>query len=109
MPKVKRTKARGADGEQPYGVRFDCPGCNETHVLPTKPESPSGWEFNGDLERPTLAPSILVHACVAKDGRELTPRCHSYVRDGKIEFLADCTHALRGQTVELPECGEHIK
>lgn len=29
--------------------------------------------------------------------------CHSYVRDGKIEFLADCTHKLKNQTVEIPE------
>lgn len=29
--------------------------------------------------------------------------CHSYVRGGTIEFLDDCTHELRGQTVSLPE------
>lgn len=29
--------------------------------------------------------------------------CHSFVRDGRIEFLSDCTHALAGQTVELSE------
>jgi hypothetical protein len=29
--------------------------------------------------------------------------CHSFVTDGKIQFLGDCTHALAGQTVELPE------
>jgi len=30
-------------------------------------------------------------------------RCHSFVRDGRIEFLSDCTHALKGQTVDLPD------
>lgn len=30
-------------------------------------------------------------------------RCHSYVRDGKIEFLGDCFHDLKNTTVELPE------
>lgn len=29
--------------------------------------------------------------------------CHSFVRAGKIEFLGDCTHALAGQTVALPD------
>lgn len=28
--------------------------------------------------------------------------CHSFVRDGQIEFLSDCTHALAGKTVSLP-------
>jgi hypothetical protein len=32
-----------------------------------------------------------------------SPLCHSFVRDGRIEFLSDCTHSLAGQTVELPE------
>jgi hypothetical protein len=29
--------------------------------------------------------------------------CHSFVTDGRIQFLGDCTHALAGQTVDLPE------
>ena len=29
--------------------------------------------------------------------------CHHFIRDGKIQFLGDCTHALRGQTVDLPD------
>jgi len=32
--------------------------------------------------------------------------CHSFIRDGKIQFLGDCTHALAGQTVDLPELPE---
>src|SRR5436309_254590 len=27
--------------------------------------------------------------------------CHSFVRDGLIEFLGDCTHPLAGRTVPL--------
>lgn len=33
--------------------------------------------------------------------------CHSFVRNGKIEFLSDCTHELAGKTVEL-EIGKLI-
>jgi hypothetical protein len=28
--------------------------------------------------------------------------CHSYIRNGRIEFLPDCTHARAGQTVDIP-------
>jgi hypothetical protein len=28
-------------------------------------------------------------------------RCHSFVREGKIEFLNDCTHEHAGQTLDL--------
>ncbi len=27
--------------------------------------------------------------------------CHSFVTDGQIQFLGDCTHKLAGQTVPL--------
>lgn len=29
--------------------------------------------------------------------------CHSFVTDGRIQFLSDSTHDLAGQTVDLPE------
>ncbi|MNJ76318.1 hypothetical protein D3C77_735750 [compost metagenome] len=29
--------------------------------------------------------------------------CHSFVTDGRSQYLTDCTHALAGQTVDLPE------
>lgn len=32
--------------------------------------------------------------------------CHSFVRNGVIEFLSDCTHALKGQHVPLPDWPE---
>ncbi len=63
------------------------------------------WTWNGDLEHPTLSPSVLVTWDEYENGdAPPTPkRCHSFVRNGQIEFLNDCTHALAGQTVELPE------
>ena len=36
-------------------------------------------------------------------------RCHSYVKDGQIQFLNDCSHVLAGQTVDLPELPTRIK
>jgi hypothetical protein len=29
--------------------------------------------------------------------------CHSFVTEGRIEFLSDSTHELAGQTVPIPE------
>lgn len=91
--------------KQPWGIRFFCPGCKEQHIIPVKP-SDKGWDFNGDLERPTVSPSILVypHGYLKDDGSVgQTFRCHTFVRDGQIQFLNDCTHELAGQTVDLPE------
>lgn len=89
---------------------FECPGCGCLHSIKTPV-----WTFNGDLDKPTVSPSILVsgtepitddeHARIM-NGEIIEPRptvCHSFVTDGKIQFLGDCTHALKGQTVEIPE------
>jgi hypothetical protein len=92
----------GGDVEQ---VRFDCPGCGHPHVLPVT--GPKAWGFNGSFEKPTFTPSILVRWIDWDDGHE--PRnirhvtCHSFVTDGRIQFLGDCTHKLAGQTVDMTE------
>lgn len=96
---ARATLVRRDDGST-YGIRFECPGCGDPHVVPTLPE-PKGWTWNGSLETPTLSPSILVQARKGNPLQELV--CHSFVNDGRIQFLGDCTHALAGQTVDLPE------
>ena len=73
-----------------------CPGCNEYHVLS------SSWTFNGDLANPTFSPSLLVRWLQGED--KVSVVCHSFIRDGNIQFLDDCTHKLAGQTIELEEC-----
>ncbi|MBB5885453.1 hypothetical protein DYQ93_11510 [Xanthomonas sp. LMG 8992] len=95
------------------GVMIDCPGCVAgAHMLPTdwcpddRVRSPhytgkAQWGFNGDLTRPTLSPSILSTYHWGPERTQVV--CHSFVRDGQIQFLGDCTHALAGQTVDLPE------
>lgn len=101
---LKLKPVTNTDGS-PYGVSFVCPGCGETHVIPTG-TSRNAWSFNGDMDAPTLSPSILAypHPALNEAGeRYETARCHSFVTDGRIQFLGDCTHALAGQTVALPE------
>lgn len=79
-------------------IAFTCPGCEETHAIPVS--GPHGWQWNGLLEKPTLTPSIFVNVGGSNPG---VPMCHSYVTDGRIQFLGDCTHKLAGQTVDLPD------
>jgi hypothetical protein len=100
-----KVKAVCNNKEEIQGYSFRCPGCQRRHLVYTKEQSPGGakWIFNGDLEKPNFTPSIFVnpknHECYVPELHS----CHSFIKEGKIEFLSDCTHALAGQTVELPE------
>ena len=51
------------------------------------------WTWNGDTEKPTLRPSVLTTM--------MDVRCHTWVSDGQAQFLDDCSHDLRGQTVDM--------
>lgn len=92
---------------------FFCPGCDETHTIPIKE---SGWQLSGSTDHPTITPSLLIRSgCKApshKAGDECWCTfggpfkcgvCHLFIRDGKIEYLTDCTHALAGQVIDLPK------
>ena len=85
-------------------LMFVCPGCLDIypgstglHMLPVNSadKTPS-WEFDGNLETPTLSPSILTRY---GEGRQ----CHSFLRNGKFQFLDDCSHSLAGQVVDIPD------
>lgn len=93
---IERTKRVGTGDEATHCIR--CPACDDWHCMPTA--GPRGWGFNGNLERPTFTPSLLVTG----GGRDI--RCHSFITDGRIRFLSDCTHALVSQEVELPPVGD---
>ncbi len=115
MSKIKR--------EGDCRLMFKCPGCTGWHSIRHNAPSGVNWEFNEDYDKPTISPSILVTGTELTDkGRsdlaswqiagypktdcafETTPTiCHSYITDGKIQFLSDCTHGLSGLTVDLPE------
>lgn len=93
------------------GMRFKCPGCGSNHVVNITGRKHVRWVFDGNYERPTLSPSVLVSGYMPSDNpdhfdsplHDVPYTCHSFVRNGYIEFLADCTHNLAGQTVELPD------
>lgn len=80
---------------------FECPGCEQMHGIYVRGQHPSVWGWNGSLDLPTVTPSILVRWT---HGEAHEPRvCHSFLRDGQMQFLCDCTHALAGQVVDLPD------
>ena len=72
---------------------FWCKGCNRYHLVNIDESKSPHWEFNGDYDKPTFNPSILVTT--------QNKRCHSFIRDGKIQYLDDCYHELAGQIVDL--------
>lgn len=90
--------------QQTRGVyAFQCPGCKRRHMVFTTNEGYQHgvWKWNGDVERPTITPSLLVNAPGRFHVSDI-PTCHSFITDGMIHFLEDSTHELAGKTVELP-------
>ncbi|HEV7337006.1 MAG TPA: DUF6527 family protein [Bosea sp. (in: a-proteobacteria)] len=87
---------------------FWCPGCDGAHQVQVGDGPGPRWGFDGNYDRPTLTPSINVTYNGLDAGRDGAPPsvCHSFVRDGQIQFLSDCTHALAGQTVSLKPFAE---
>lgn len=91
-----------AQGE-PGSLWFECPGCEMPHrIMHGAGEGPR-WRWNGDVDKPTFTPSVLVRYPWGSPQVERV--CHSFVTDGQIRFLGDCSHALAGQTVAIPEWG----
>lgn len=94
-----------ADGH----VGFWCPGCKSAHYIPvdTGAKRPGAWAWNGSVDAPTFQPSILISYNGSQDDPDFPDvppeTCHSFVTDGNIQFLGDCTHELAGQTVPIPD------
>jgi hypothetical protein len=109
---------------------FFCPACQEIHYMGVGDHIPVNapkWSFNFDDEKPVFGPSLLCrwghHAYDRKTEAECKHCqaraagsedhykcgiCHSFIgcngaQPGQIIFLGDCTHALAGQTVDLPD------
>ena len=90
----------------PNLLSFHCPACGYGHAvavngrtMPNSEGKPVSWTWNGSYEKPTFAPSLLIN----REKQGGYPLCHSFVTDGKIKFLNDCTHRFAGQTVEMED------
>lgn len=105
-----------------------CPGCNCPHSIQTGEGVGPRWGWDSSADKPTFTPSVLVtwtepanlhnHEAMQRDLAEAQRRrdageqnvkvpqadrvCHSFVVDGQMQMLGDCTHALAGQTVPIP-------
>lgn len=81
-----------------------CPGCDGPHQIAHGAGNGPRWGWNGSVEKPTFTPSVLVRYdgpdADKEDGQPSV--CHSFVVDGSMQFLGDCTHKLAGQTVPIP-------
>lgn len=100
-------------------LSFWCPGCQEEHQINYGETGGPQWSWNGNEVKPTFTPSVLVRSGHYAGGKEgegcwctynkqhpedanmFCNRCHTYVTDGRIRFLSDCSHALAGQTVDM--------
>lgn len=85
-------------------LEYRCPACG-SHAVPVRKgeKIPQHWEWNGDVDSPTLNPSVRhFHNGYPEEG--IKPFCcHYFIRAGNIEFCGDCTHDKAGQTLPLPD------
>lgn len=99
--------------EEATHLTIHVPGPSGRITLPVqikgRREGTGNWTWNGDTERPTLRPSVLSQGTNYNGGEPTDQanwapfRCHTWITDGAAQYLDDCSHELRGQTVPLPE------
>ncbi|MCW5648340.1 MAG: ammonia monooxygenase [Ramlibacter sp.] len=109
------------------GMMYWCQGCKSTHAVNVGQGPGPRWGYNGNPDAPTFTPSVLVTwyeptaegEAMMDRGDPLPPGmkrypgkdmvCHTFIRDGRVQFLSDCTHELAGQTLDLPELPAHLQ
>jgi len=98
MKTISRVLGEAVDGS----IWFFCDGCDMPHSLNVGEGSGPRWGYNGNPEAPTFTPSVFARWNEGPVERV----CHSFVTDGRIQYLGDCAHAMAGQTVDLPNWEE---
>lgn len=78
-------------------VWYYCPGCKHNHGVPSK-----RWNWNCDIDKPTLQPSVRHYIPQSDFGPEKT-LCHYFVVNGQIRYCGDCQHSLNNQIVDMAE------
>ena len=75
-----------------------------------------GWQFNGDVNKPTFTPSVKITGkqkivvdgkwsggwVRGPDGAPVDFCCHYILTNGVLNFCGDCTHKLKNSSVPLP-------
>lgn len=78
---------------------FMCPGCKCPHHVRVAGHGPI-WEWNGSTILPTFSPEITFSAHTP------SKRCRFVIKDGTIQFLADCHHEFSERLFVLPDWPE---
>lgn len=109
--KAQPVKIVGTTGYQPCPIEecthvtLNIPGPTGRLTLPVilkgTRDGTNCWSWNGDVDSPTIRPSVRTEA------HDFL--CHSWINDGHAQFLDDCSHDLRGQTVALNDIEQHNK
>lgn len=102
---MKLKKVECPDGSVRY--YFYCPACKELHNFQTGSKSGPNWSFDGDVEYPTVSPSLLM-STTHPETKVRRTLCHLFVKGGKIEYCGDCPHEFAGRTVALPDVPEGL-
>lgn len=119
MARISNVLRSAEDGNGGQSLLFYCAGCKMAHMVGVGEGSGPRWGYNGNPEKPTFTPSVLVTwdqweppatnpeiAEKLKRGeieqQKVSKVCHTFVTDGRIQYLSDCTHELAGQTIDLP-------
>lgn len=117
---VLSSKLRNTEGG---GLGYWCQGCDMLHQVWVGSGSGPRWGWSGDVVKPTFTPSVLVQwdqwepPATTIDIRDkirsgeivqtkVHKVCHTFITDGQVQFLGDCTHHLAGQTHPLPDLPE---
>jgi len=84
-------------------LAFLCPACGCDHAVTVDRADHPCWTWNGSVDAPTFSPSLLVRWGHLPGDDRPKRVCHSFVENGSIRFLEDCTHSMAGQTVPIPD------
>ncbi len=116
MGQVGSKLRRWATSGDGYGGGYAhwCPACEGIHVFATDAPQRNGarWTFDGNAAAPTFRPSMNIRTNPPEDPhyqpQAASSVCHYNLVAGMIEFCGDCTHALVGQRVPLPDLPIHL-
>lgn len=111
MPELVKQKVRTVSDGSHY---WFCVACGRAHGGP-----PDRWTLSGNDDNPTFSPSFLIRSghyipghtgecwCTYNAQHPDDPSgfrcvvCHTFVREGMIQYLSDCTHGYAGQTIDM--------
>lgn len=88
--------------EETTHILLHLPGPISRRMMPVQTKGSrkgtGNWTWNGDVNKPTLKPSIL------NDFRPHDPLVdHCWINEGQVIYLSDSTHEFSGKTMDLLE------